>query len=71
MWLIWQWLMLCKADVRPDYSFYGSLKEKFVCAMTCVWDAERSSPLCPIEMCVQTVVDLALILLRYNLNVYF
>lgn len=52
IWLIWQWLVLRKADVGQDFSFYCCLTQKFVCGMTCVWDAGRSSPLSSIEMYV-------------------
>lgn len=68
MWLIWQWLGLCNADVGLDYSFYCCLMEKFICAMTRVWDAGRSSLLSSTEMYVQINVDLALILLLCNFN---
>lgn len=69
IWLIWQWLVLCKADVGLDYSFYCCQMEEIICVMTCVWDAGRSGPLSSIEMYVQINVDPALILLLYNFNI--
>lgn len=69
IWLIWQWLVLCKADDGLDYSFYCCQMEKFICVMTCVWDAGRSGPLSSIEMYVQINVDPALILLLYNFDI--